>query len=86
MAVQEIEELGLKRRAGPIGVEVGKKRVLWIFTNLRGLEPRCEPLCQSGFAGADGAVDRDVSKVQLGSKCTASPAFARCASARPGLL
>ena len=77
MTIQQIEQLGLQRGAGPVGVEIREERILLIFTHVRGVEPRREPLCESGLAGADGAVDRDVSKVQPAESDTVHPAHPR---------
>ena len=64
MPVEQIEELGLQRGAGAIGVEVGEKRILGFFEDERGVEARAEPLGQRRFAGADRTFDRDVAEVQ----------------------
>ena len=64
MAVEQIEELRLQRRAGTVGVEVGEKRILGVFEDERRVEPRAEPLCQRGLAGADRSFDRDVAELQ----------------------
>ena len=71
MPIQEIEQLRLQCRAWPVGIEIGEERVLLIFANERRVEPRRETFGQGGFAGADRAVDRDVSKVQPVAQCTA---------------
>ena len=73
VAVEQIEQLRLKRGAWPVGVEIGEERVLLILANQRRIESRREPFGQGGFAGADRAVDRDVSKVQPVAQCTELP-------------
>ncbi len=64
MAIEQIEELRLQRRAGTIGVEVGEKRIVGFFEDERGVESRAEPLGECGFAGADRTFDRDVAELQ----------------------
>ena len=66
MAVQQIEELGLQRGAGPVGVEVGEKRIVGFLEHDRRIEPRAESFGQRGFARADRSLDRDVAELQGG--------------------
>ena len=66
MAVEQVEELGLQRGAGPVGVEVGEKRILGFLEHDRRVEARAEPLGQRGLAGADRTFDRDVAELQGG--------------------
>ena len=66
MAVEQVEELRLQRGAGPVGVEVGEKRILGFLEHDRGVEPRAEPLGQRGLARADRSFDRDVAELQGG--------------------
>ncbi len=63
MSIQQIEELGLKRRARTIGVEVGEERIVVFLEHERRVEPRAEPLGQRRLAGADRTFDRDVAEV-----------------------
>ena len=63
MAAQQIEELRLQRRAGPIGVEVGEKRVLGFLQHDGCIEMRADAFGQCGFACADRSLDRDVAEL-----------------------
>ncbi len=64
MAIQQIEQLRLQRRAGAIGVEVGEERIVGFLEDGGGIQPRREPFGQRGFAGTDRAFNRDVAKLQ----------------------
>ena len=46
VAIEQVEELRLQRRAGAVGVEVGEKRILGVLEHDRGVEPRRQPLGQ----------------------------------------
>jgi len=64
--VEQIEELGLKRSAGTIGVEISQERILGIFEDHRRIEARRKPFSQCGLADTDRPFDRDVPEVQVG--------------------
>ena len=64
MAIEQVEELGLQRGAGAVGVEVGEKRIVDLLEDDRRVEARAEPLRQRRLAGADRTFDRDVAEVQ----------------------
>ena len=66
VAVEQVEELRLQRRAGTVGVEVGEERILGFFEHDRRVEARAEPLGQRGLARADRPFDRDVAELQGG--------------------
>src|SRR4029077_16271355 len=95
MAIEQIEQLRLQRRAGTIGVEVGEKRVVGILAHDRRIETGGEAFGQSGLASANRTVDCDVVEVQAAEKyirifmrralapCLFPVLAARCASAPP---
>jgi hypothetical protein len=66
MTVEEVEELGLERGAGPVGVEVREERIVGILEHHRGVETRAEPFCERRLAGADRAINGNVPKVHAG--------------------
>src|SRR6185436_14318783 len=59
VAVQQVEELRLQRRAGAPVVEVGEERVLGLFENGDGVEARSDAAGQRGLADANRAFNRD---------------------------
>ena len=78
VAVEQIEELRLQRGAGPIGVEVGEKRILGFLEHEGRVEARAEPFGQRGFARADRTFDRDVAELQGGPMISSRRRAARC--------
>ena len=64
MAVEEIEELRLQRRAGTVGVEVAEKWVLHFFQHDRGVQSSAEALRECGLARANRSFNRDVAELQ----------------------
>ena len=68
MAIEQIEELRLKRGAGAVGVEIGEKRVLGVFADEGGVQARGQPFGECGLASANRPVDRDVVEVQAAEK------------------
>ena len=66
MAVEQIEELRLQRRAGPVGVEVGEKRILLFLEHDGGVESCAQPFGERRLARADRSFNRDVAEVHAG--------------------
>ena len=64
MAVQQVEELCLQSGARTVAIEIGEKRIFGLFENEGRVEPRRQPLCQRGFAGADRTFHREVAELQ----------------------
>ena len=62
MAIQQVEELGLQRRAGTVGVEIREKGVLGVFENRGRFEPGREPFRQPRLANPDWAFDGEIVK------------------------
>ena len=80
VAVQEVEKLGLKRRARAVGVEVGEERVFGFFQNDRRVETSAEPLGQRRFSRADRTLDRDVPELQSGADDIIATVFSRASA------
>jgi hypothetical protein len=64
VTIDQKEQLRLQRGARTIGVEVGKKGIVGVFEDERGVEACAEPLCQRGLPGPDWTFNRDVAEVQ----------------------
>ena len=64
MAVEEVEELRLKRGARAVGVEVAQKRVLHFLQHDCGVESSAEALRECGLARANRSFNRDVAELQ----------------------
>ena len=62
MAVEQVEQLRLQRRAGPLGVEVGEERILGVFEDRRAVDSAGQPLGQPRLADADRAFDGEIAK------------------------
>ncbi len=70
MAREQVEELGLERRAAAAGPPVGRKRVLDVVEDEAGVEPLAEALREHGLADAWRALDREVARVHDGAQYT----------------
>ena len=66
MTIQQVEELGLKARARPIGVEVREERILGVFEDERRIQASRQPFGQHRLAHANRALESDVADVQRG--------------------
>jgi hypothetical protein len=66
MTAEQEEQLGLKRGARSVGVEIGQERIFGILQDRRRIQSRREPFSQRGLANTDRTLDRDVTKVQVG--------------------
>ena len=64
VAIEEIEELSLERRARPFRVEVREERIFGILEQDGRFEPRAEALSERALAHANRSFDRDVAKLQ----------------------
>src|SRR5262249_16896826 len=65
MPIEQIEELGLKRRAGAVGVEVGKERILGVLSHERAVKALGKTLGERGLAHANRTIDPGVVEVQV---------------------
>jgi hypothetical protein len=66
MAVQQVEELGLEGRPGPIRIEIAEEGVLGAFEQCGGFESGGEALGQPGLARPDRPVDREIAEGHAG--------------------
>ena len=76
MAVEQIEQLRLQRRAGTPRVEIDEERILGFFQHSCGVEPRRQPLGERRLARADRAFNRDVLERHSSSAAPGRPAAA----------
>src|SRR5262245_45015607 len=63
MTIEQIEELGLKRRARTVRVKIREERIVGFLAHNRRVESYAKLLGERCFAGADGTFDRDVAEV-----------------------
>ena len=75
VAVEQVKQLGLQRRAGPVRVEVREERVVGVFEDDGRVQARAEPLGQRGLTRANRPFDRDVAKLQDGADDIIAPVF-----------
>ena len=62
VTVEQVEELRLERRAGPIGVEVGEKRVLGVFEDGGASSLRASRSASRVLPDPDRAFDGEIVK------------------------
>src|SRR5262249_3219198 len=73
MPREQIEELGLQRGAGAVGIEISDERILGFLEDDGGVETRTQTLGQRGLAGADGSFDGDGAETPAGPMISFAP-------------
>ena len=68
---EQVEELRLKRRSGPVSIEVGEERVVRVLLHQRRVEPGGKALGQGRLANANRALESDVAELQRGRSIAA---------------